>query len=152
MTAPDTLVTLVDEGLTAALRFRANAETRRRIDLEDEQDKELIAKYLAEGETGADEDGTPLVRIQPGARNFDEAKARENLPADLVALCEVEETTTRIDEALAAQILTAEQLAAITVTTVTRRLDRTKAKDTLAPALYELACKQNRATIKPVLR
>ena len=151
MSARTEHVALVDEGLDAARRFRANAATRERLDREDEQDRELIAKYLAEGETGVDEDGTPLVKVHPGAQVFNEATARAQLPADLIGLITVTEETTRIDETLAAQVLTAEQLSAITVTTVTRRLDRTKAKDTLAPALYVLACKQNRPTIKAVL-
>lgn len=115
-------VLLEDEYLAAARTLAVNALTRARLDADDAAAKELLAKVLAEGETGVNADGLPMVRVQPGALVFDERTAREHLDAASIAAIEVTETTTR--------------------------LDRQRAKDILAPALYALACKQNKPSIR----
>lgn len=117
-------VMLEDEYLDAALVLKANASLRKRLDLEDERAKEIIAKVLAEGEKGISPDGELLVQVKPGARVWNESAARANLPADL--------------------------LKAITVTVTEERLDKQKAKDTLAPAIYDLCTKANRASVVPL--
>ncbi len=115
-------VLLEDEYLEAAHRLRSNAALRKQLDVEDTRAKEILAKVLAEGETGIDQlTGEPLVQVKPGARVWNEAAARTNLPADLVK--------------------------AITVTVTEERLDKQKAKDTLAPAIYELCTKANKASV-----
>jgi hypothetical protein len=114
-------VLLEDEYLEAAHRLRSNAALRKQLDVEDTRAKEILAKALAEGETGISTDGEPLVQVKPGARVWNEQAARANLPADLVK--------------------------AITVTVTEERLDKTKAKDTLAPAIYELCTKANKASV-----
>jgi hypothetical protein len=122
MTDIDTRVVLEDEYLDAAQTLRRNAGLRKQLDYEDARAREILAKVLATGETGTDINGDLLVKVQPGARVFNEQAARDHLPPDL--------------------------LASITITVTEERLDRQKAKDTLAPALYALACKQNADTIK----
>lgn len=114
-------VILEDEYLDAARRLSDNAHLRKQLDADDVRCKEILAKILAEGETGISPLGEPLVQVRPGARVWNEAAARANLPANLVAALEVTETTTR--------------------------LDKTLAKDTLAPALYELCTKANKASV-----
>jgi len=117
-------VLLEDEYLQAANRLRVNASIRKDLDAEDARAKEILAKVLAEGEKGISPDGELLVQVKPGARVWNESAARANLPADL--------------------------LTAITVTVTEERLDKQKAKDTLAPAIYELCCKANKASVVPL--
>lgn len=121
MTTNDSTVLLEDEYLQAALTLRGNVALRKQLDVEDIRAKEIIAKVLAEGETGISPNGEPLVQVRAGARVWNEAAARANLPADL--------------------------LTAITVTVTEERIDKQKAKDTLAPALYDLACRANKASV-----
>lgn len=118
----DRNVLLEDEFLTAARTLAANKRRRQQMDLEDGAAREIIEKVIAEGETGIDENGTPLVQITRGARVWNEDQAKTALSADL--------------------------LAGITVTKTVTTLDRQRAKDTLAPALYELCTKQNRPSFK----
>lgn len=125
-TNPDTTVVLEEDYLEAARTLVDNAATRARLDAEDSKAKEILAKQLTDGETGIDPHGNPMVKMTPGALVFDEKTARANLDQQSIALIEVTETVTR--------------------------LDRTKAKDILAPALYRLACRQNKSSIKPVTR
>lgn len=114
-------VMLEDEYLHAAEVLRTNAAIRKGLDAEDARVKEILAKILAEGETGVSPDGEPLVTVRPGAKVWNEAAARASLPADL--------------------------LKAITVTVTEERLDKQKAKDTLAPALYDLCTRSNKASV-----
>lgn len=116
-----TNVELTDEYLEAADELREVSAERKRLDARETRAKEILAKILAEGDLGTDAEGRPLVEVRPGALRWDEDTARANLPADLVAALEVTETVTR--------------------------LDKQKAKDTLAPALYELGCKRTRASV-----
>jgi hypothetical protein len=114
-------VILEDEYLEAARELREIAHARWDLDAREAKAKEILAKVLAEGETGVDPDGVPVVEVRPGALRWDEDTARKNLPANLVTALEVTETVTR--------------------------LDRQRAKDTLAPALYELACKRTKPSV-----
>ena len=117
------VVVLEDEFLAAAEVIRRNAATRKRIDAEDEQAKEILAKILTEGETGVSPDGEPLVKIRPGNRVWNEAEARKNLPADM--------------------------LARITRVKTEEVIDKTLAKDILPPALYDLCTKPNKSSVVP---
>jgi hypothetical protein len=116
-------VILEDEYLQAALTLRGNVALRKQLDVEDIRAKEIIAKVLAEGETGISPDGEPLVQVRAGAKVWNEQAAKDNLPADLLASFTTTET--------------------VTVT----RMDKTRAKDILAPALYELCTKANRPSV-----
>jgi hypothetical protein len=120
----DPAVLLEDEYLTAARTLQANKATRARIDAEDDAAKEILRKLLAEGETGIDPGtGEILVKVRVGARVFDEATATRQLPDDLRASVTVTETVTRID--------------------------KQRAKDLLAPALYDLCCKASKPAVVP---
>jgi hypothetical protein len=114
-------VLLEDDYLQAAKDLAEIAATRKRLDAREKHAREIIEKHLSEGETGVDSDGVALVTIRPGAKVWNEAAARANLPGELLASIEVTETVTR--------------------------LDRQKAKDTFAPAIYDLATKQNKASV-----
>lgn len=117
-----TNVLLEDDVLDAAYTLRVNAELRKTLDAEDARAKEILAAHLAAGETGIGPDGTELVKVQAGALVWNEAAARKNLPAEL--------------------------LAQVTVTVTEERLDKTKAKDTLAPAIYAMCCKANADSVR----
>lgn len=117
----DTNVLLEDEYLVAANALRDIAAERKVLDAEEKRMKEILAKLLAEGETGVSPDGEPLVQVRRGARVWNEAAARENLPANL--------------------------LAAITVTVTEERLDKDKAKAIFGDALYERCTKANRPSV-----
>lgn len=121
-------VLLEDDFLTAARTLREIERRRSQFALDtgaEERDaKEIIAKVLAEGETGVDPDtGEELVTIRPGAKVWNEAAAKANLPADLLA--SITSVTTR------------------EITTV----DKDRAKQTFAPAIYDLCTKQNKASL-----
>lgn len=118
----DHTVILEDVVLDAANTLRANAELRRILDAQDAAAKAVIAERLFAGETGTNADGEPLVKIQPGARVWNEAEARKHLTPEL--------------------------LASITVTVTEERLDKTKAKDTLAPAIYAQCTKANADSVR----
>jgi hypoxanthine phosphoribosyltransferase len=116
-------VLLEDDYLDAAETIRRNAETRKRLDNEDEKAKEILAKILTDGETGVSPDGEPLVKMRPGNKMWNESEARKNLPADM--------------------------LARITRTVTEEKVDKELARDILPPALYDLCTKQNRSSVVP---
>lgn len=123
----DVNVLLEDEYLAAARTLR-DIDTRRKqfnadIAAQEADAREILAKILAEGETGVDEDGTPLVAIRPGAKVWNETAAKANLPADLLASITTVETRT------------------------VETIDKQRAKDTFAPAIYDLCTRQNRASL-----
>lgn len=124
--APDDRRVLLEDEFLDAARTLRDIDARRKAfakSTADEENaaRELIAKVLAEGETGVDADGVELVQIRPGARVWNDDAARANLLPEMLEQISVTETVTR--------------------------LDRTRAKDTLAPALYALCTKQNRASV-----
>ena len=110
-------VRLEDEYLEAAEALRRIAAERKLLAEAEAKAKAVIARLLAAGDTGVSPDGEPLVRVQAGARRFDAATATANLPADL--------------------------LERITVPTP----DGKRAKEILAPALWELCTKQNAPSV-----
>lgn len=115
-------VTLEDEFLEAARELRDVAKAKKLLDDRETRAKEILAKVLAEGEVGVDpESGLSLVAVRPGARVWSEDKARENLPTEILAQLEVTETVVKID--------------------------KQRARETLAPALYDLCTKQNRPSV-----
>lgn len=81
--------------------------------------KQVIAKALAVGETGVSADGEPLVTVRAGSARFDPDLAAQNLPADLVA--------------------------SISVTAP----DAHRARQVLAPGLYELCVKRTAPSVVP---
>ena len=117
----DNAVLLEDEYLAAANELREITAQEKNLTARKDRCKEILAKVLAEGETGVDEDGQMLVKVKPGARVWNETAARENLPENL--------------------------LAAITVTVTEERLDKDKAKAIFGDALYERCTKANKPSV-----
>lgn len=113
----DNTVLLEDDVLVAAIELRDIARARRDLEAREKAAKEVLAKHLATGETGVDPAGNPLVTVRAGARRFDPAAATANLPPEV--------------------------LATISVTAP----DGKRAKEILAPALYDLCTKQNAPSV-----
>ena len=123
MTTDDSTVILEDEYLQAALTLRGNTALRKQLDVEDIRAKEIIAKVLAEGETGISPDGEPLVQVRPGAKVWNEDTARTALAN------------------------TPELLGLITVSETVTRIDKSRAKALFGGDLYESCCRANKASV-----
>ena len=110
-------VQLQGEYLDAATELRAIALERKDLATREAECKRIIEKHLAIGDRGVTPDGEEIITVRAGARRFDAGLATENLPA-----------------AVLAQI-------------TTMQIDPQRAKTILAPALYDLCCTQNRASV-----
>ena len=119
------VVLLEEQYLAAANELRECTILRKQLDEREAAAKEILRSILQAGDTAIDADGVALVTVKRGAAIWNEKLAREVLPAA--------------------------QLSAITVTVTEERLDKQKAKDTLAPAIYEACCKRNTDSIQAVL-
>lgn len=115
-------VRLTDEYLEAVDELRAVAAGRAILDDREAAAKQLLLKLLAAGDTGTDSDGTPLVAIRT-SRRFDPKKAAAVLPG----------------------LLGEEGYAALCTTTTA--VDPRKAKDVLAPALWQLCTNETSASV-----
>ena len=110
-------VILDGEYLAAANELRAIAAIKKNIAERETICKRIIEKHLAIGERGVTPDGEEIITVRAGAKRFDAGLASENLPA-----------------AVLAQI-------------TTMQIDAQRAKTILAPALYDLCCTENRASV-----
>ena len=113
-----TNVALTDDFLEAATELRYVESEIAKLEAQKKRCKEILAKHLKAGDIGTDEQGQPLVRAQQGARRFKAELAVANLP-----------------EAV---------LATIMVTAP----DGKRAKDVLAPALYDMCCQSDQPSIR----
>lgn len=111
-------VTLTDDFLEAAIELRYVTSEIAKLEAQAKRCKEILAKHLTAGEIGVDSNGQPLVRAQQGARRFKPELAVANLPAAV--------------------------LATIMVTAP----DGKRAKDVLAPALYDVCCQSDTTSIR----
>ncbi len=116
-------VVLEGDFLDAALKLAGVQAMRAQLAKDELECKEILAKVLAEGETGIDANGTKLAQVKRGARVWNEAQAKENLPEHVLANITRTETVTRTF------------------------IDQQLAKDTLAPVLYDKCCKRNRPSV-----
>lgn len=103
-------ITLQDEYLAAALELRDIADRKQQLLAREAECKQLLRKALAEGERGAAPDGTELVAVRRGSMRFSVERAREALSPQMLGTIQVFVPDPR------------------------------KARDVLAPALYELCC------------
>ena len=110
-------VLLQGEYLDAATELRAIALERKDLATREAECKRIIEKHLAVGDRGVTPDGEEIITVRAGARRFDAGLASENLP-----------------KAVLAQI-------------TTMQIDAQRAKTILAPALYDLCCTENRASV-----
>jgi hypothetical protein len=110
-------VILDGEYLNAALMLREIARRKKELTEREAECKRIIEKHLAVGDRGVTVDGEEVVTVRIGARRFDAGLAAENLPP-----------------AVLAQI-------------TTLQVDAQRAKMILAPALFELCCTENRASV-----
>ena len=110
-------VQLEGEYLKAAIELRAIAQEKKDLATREAECKRVIEKHLAVGDRGVTPDGEEIITIRAGARRFDAGLASENLPT-----------------AVLAQI-------------TTMQIDAQRAKTILAPALYDLCCTENRASV-----
>jgi hypothetical protein len=113
----DYVILLDGEYLDAAVELRAIAVEKKDLATREAECKRIIEKHLAVGERGVTPDGEEIITIRAGAKRFDAGLASENLPASV--------------------------LAQIT----TLQVDAQRAKTILAPALYDLCCTENRASV-----
>lgn len=113
----DKHVILESEYLKAAIELRNIAEIKKNLAPIEAECKRIIEKHLAIGERGVTVDGEEIITVRAGARRFDAGLASENLPPTV--------------------------LAQIT----TMQIDAQRAKTILAPALYDLCCTENRASV-----
>ena len=117
----DTTIVLTDEYLEAAAELREAQADKKAAEEREKHAKEILAKILAEGDTGVSPDGEMLVQVKRGARVFNEAEALKNWPASVLA------TVTR---------------------TVTKdEIDRDLAKEILPPAIWEMGCRTNKPSV-----
>jgi hypothetical protein len=110
-------VILDGEYLNAAVELQAIAQEKKNLATREAECKRIIEKHLSVGERGVTPDGEEIITIRAGARRFDAGLAAENLPP-----------------AVLAQI-------------TTLQVDAQRAKTILAPALYDLCCTENRASV-----
>ena len=110
-------ITLQDEFLAAAIELREIAKAKTELLEREAACKRLLRKALAEGERGAAPDGTELVAVRRGSMRFSADRARETLPPDILGSIQVFTPDSR------------------------------KAKDVLAPALYELCCESSTPSV-----
>ena len=113
----DKHVILDGEYLNAALMLREIARRKKELAEQEAGCKRIIEKHLAIGDRGVTVDGEEIITVRAGARRFDAGLASENLP-----------------HAVLAQI-------------TTMQIDPQRAKTILAPALYDLCCTENRASV-----
>lgn len=117
MTEHTDTVVLTDEYLDAARELVEIATIEKQLAERKAAAKQIVEKALAVGERGVSPDGEPLVVVRAGASRFDPDKAAANLPANL--------------------------LESITVTVP----DAKRAKQVLAPALYDLCVTYNKPSV-----
>ena len=110
-------VLLAGEYLAAAVELRAIAVEKKDLAAREAECKRVIEKHLAVGDRGVTPDGEEIVTVRAGARRFDVGLAAENLPT-----------------AVLAQI-------------TTMQVDPQRAKMILAPALFDVCCTENRASV-----
>jgi hypothetical protein len=110
-------VILDGEYLNAAIELRNIAEIKKNLATIEAECKRIIEKHLAVGDRGVTPDGEEIITVRAGAKRFDAGLAAENLPKEV--------------------------LAQIT----TMQVDAQRAKTILAPALYDLCCTENRASV-----
>jgi len=110
-------VQLSGEYLDAAVELRAIARRKKELTEREAKCKRIIEKHLAIGDRGVTPDGEEIIIVRAGAKRFDAGLAAENLPKEV--------------------------LAQIT----TMQIDPQRAKTILAPALFELCCTENRASV-----
>lgn len=110
-------VLLEDEYLQAALDLREISEQKKQLAAREIEAKRIIEKILSVGDRGVSADGTPIVAVRRGATRFRAELAVENLPR--------------------------QALDSITILVA----DAQRAKTVLPPALYELCCDYNKASV-----
>lgn len=110
-------VVLQGYSLVAALQLRAIAQERKDLATREAECKRIIEKHLAVGERGVTPDGEEIIAVRQGAARFSPELAEANLPKELLA-----------------QVMTLQA-------------DPKRAKAILAPALYELCCDRNKASV-----
>jgi len=110
-------VILDGEYLEAAVELQAIAQEKKDLATREAGCKRIIEKHLAIGERGVTPDGEEIITVRAGAKRFDAGLASENLPKEVIA-----------------QI-------------TTMQIDPQRAKMILAPALYDLCCTENRASV-----
>lgn len=115
-----TPLTLDGDLLEAAVRLRDIAHAKADLDSEEKRIKELLRAAITPGTTCCDPAGAPLLAIRPGAARFSPQRAAEVLPADL--------------------------LASISVTAP----DGKKARELLAPSLYEACAVRTAPAVVPM--
>jgi hypothetical protein len=113
-----TNIELTDDFLEAAVELRYVTAEIAKLETQAKHCKEILAKHLIVGDIGTDANGHALVKMQKGSARFKPELAKANLPADV--------------------------LASIMVTAP----DGKRAKDILAPALYELTCSEDAPSIR----
>jgi len=110
-------VILDGEYLDAALKLRAIGLMKKNLAEREADCKRIIEKHLTVGDRGVTSDGYEIITVRAGARRFDAGLAAANLPT-----------------AILAQI-------------TTMQIDPQRAKIILAPALFDLCCTENRASV-----
>lgn len=110
-------VQLDGDYLKAAIELHAIAQEKKDLATREAECKRIIEAYLNVGDRGVTPDGWEIITVRAGARRFDAGLAAENLPP-----------------AVLAQI-------------TTLQIDPQRAKTILAPALYDLCCTENRASV-----
>ena len=110
-------VMLKGEYLDAANELRAIAQEKKDLATREAECKRIIEAYLNVGERGVTPDGEEVIAVRAGAARFSAELAAANLPKDLLA-----------------QISTVQA-------------DGKRAKAILAPALYDLCCAPNKASV-----
>jgi len=110
-------VILDGEYLDAAVQLQAIAQVKKNLASHEAECKRIIEKHLAVGDRGVTPVGQEIITVRAGAKRFDAGLASENLPPTV--------------------------LAQIT----TMQIDPQRAKTILAPALYDLCCTENRASV-----
>lgn len=103
--------------LDAAVELHAIAQEKKDLATREAECKRIIEKHLNIGERGVTPDGEEVVAVRAGAARFSADLAAANLPKEL--------------------------LAQIT----TLQADGKRAKAILAPALYDLCCDRNKASV-----
>lgn len=111
-------VVLEDEYLDAAREYRDIVAQEKALAARKAQLREIIEKALAVGERAVTPDGEPLVAITAGSARFDPIKASKALPADVFN------------------------------TILVLAPDAKRARDVLAPALYEQCCEYTRPSLR----
>ena len=111
------VIMLKGKYLDAANELRAIAQEKKDLATREAECKRIIEAYLNVGERGVTPDGEEVVAVRAGAARFSAELAAANLPKDL--------------------------LAQIT----TLQADGKRAKAILAPALYDLCCDRNKASV-----